>query len=132
MRRRRAHAHESPDPLPPTSILPLKGGGGCVRGPFPAKREESTQAVPSPREGEGEDGGDFLGNDGGELTHGKSGSAKIFPGTARESCHCERSEAISHCCTEIAAHPTSARNDARNRVGAESIAVLGIFWGLGK
>jgi len=31
-----------------------------------------------------------------------------LPRTARESCHCERSEAISHCCTEIAAHPTGA------------------------
>src|SRR3990172_9184785 len=26
-------------------------------------------------------------------------------------CHCERREAISHCYTEIAAHPSGARND---------------------
>ena len=47
------------------------------------------------------------------------------PRTAIESCHCERSEAISHCCTEIAAHPAGARNDGKNRVVAKSIAVLG-------
>jgi hypothetical protein len=47
------------------------------------------------------------------------------PRTAIESCHCERSEAISHCCTEIATHPTGARNDGKNRVVAKSIAVLG-------
>ena len=35
---------------------------------LPFKGEESTQAVPSPQVGEGEDGGDFLGNDGPEIT----------------------------------------------------------------
>ena len=46
------------------------------------------------------------------------------PKVAIESCHCERSEAISHCCTEIATHPAGARNDDRNQVIAKSSAVL--------
>lgn len=46
------------------------------------------------------------------------------PRIAIESCHCERGEAISHCCTEIATHPAGARNDDRNQVIAKSSAVF--------
>jgi hypothetical protein len=72
---------------PPQSSPRIESGAGPQGGrrlrerSLPFKGEESTQAVPSPQEGEGEDGGDFLGND-------EPVSGTVSPQTFMSICLC--------------------------------------------